>query len=268
MRLAGPLGMASAIELCAVPTTQPRSGRRLGSRDPRRGPADGPIAAKTRLLLGARRRRFRPAVVSFSGLDGSGKSTQVTRLKDELGELESPRSTTGRGSRRCAAAVAVPDLGPAQQRVSRNGTRPADPHALHGSRIGTTAWGYMVVCDCAHLWRFVLLRPRGTKLLVFDRYSPDTMVKLDLRFTRMRGIDIRWQRKLFEDEPQAGRRVPRRRLQRVAYGRRQEQTPQELADIAGWPGQVPRYRLHQLDGTPPADELAKEIVTTVWRGLR
>jgi thymidylate kinase len=128
----------------------------------------------------------------------------------------------------------------------------------------------VVLFNCAHLWRFVLLRPRGTKLLVFDRFSPDTMVKLDLRFTRMRGIDIRWQRKLFEvmsPKPDVGFLVDV--SSEVAYGRRQEQTLQELADMAElYQEQVPRYRLHRLDGTRPADELAKEIVTTVWRGLR
>ncbi len=274
LRLAGPLGMAGAVELLR---------RAYDSPSPLRPSArvaglasvvlrDGPVAAKARVLLGARPRRFRPAVVSFSGLDGSGKSTQVTRLKDELGELGVASVDHWAGFKNAALLrVRFPILDRPSSAYAGTERDQLIPHALHGSRVGTTAWGYVVVLfNCAHLWRFVLLRPRGTKLLVFDRFSPDTMVKLDLRFTRMRGIDIRWQRKLFEvmsPKPDVGFLVDV--SSQVAYGRRQEQTPQELADMAElYQEQVPRYRLHRLDGTRPADELAKEIVTTVWRGLR
>ena len=79
-----------------------------------------------------------------------------------------------------------------------------------------------------------------------------------------------WQRKLFEvmsPKPDVGFLVDV--SSEVAYGRRQEQTPQELADMAElYQDQVPRYRLHRLDGTLPADTLAHEIAATVWRGLR
>lgn len=275
-RLAGPLGMVGAVRLLR---------RAYESRAPLRPAAraaglsavllgSGPVAAKTRVLLGARPRRFRPAVVSFSGLDGSGKSTQVSRLTAELNELGVSSVDHWAGFKNAAKLrlrfpfLDRPTSGGDAAAPERD---PLIPHALRGSRVGTAAWGYVVVLfNCAHLWRFVLLRPRGTKLLVFDRFSPDTMVKLDLRFTRMRGIDIRWQRKAFEvlsPKPDVGFLVDI--PSDVAYGRRQEQTPQELADMAElYQEQVPRYRLHRLDGTRPADALALEIVSTVWRGLR
>ena len=75
-----------------------------------------------------------------------------------------------------------------------------------------------------------------------------------------------WQRKLFEvlsPKPDVGFLVDV--SSEVAYGRRQEQTPQELADMSElYQEQVPRYRLHRLDGTRPADELVTR--TTVEKG--
>jgi thymidylate kinase len=275
-QLAGPLGMAGAVRLLQ------RAYRSEAALSPSARAAGvaavvlggGPIQAKARILLGARPRRLRPAVVSFSGLDGSGKSTQVSRLKADLSQLGVASVDHWAGFKNAALlrmrfpVLDRPIGAPAGAEPVRDQLIPT---ALRSSRVGTSIWGYVVVLlNCAHLWRFVLLRPRGTKLLVFDRFSPDTMVKLDLRFTRMRGIDIRWQRKLFEllsPKPDVGFLVEV--SSEVAYGRRQEQTPQELADMAElYQEQVSRYRLHRLDGTRPADALAVEIASTLWRGLR
>lgn len=274
-RMAGPLGMVGAVRLLR---------RAYGSRTPLRPAArtaglaavllgSGPVAAKTRVLLQAKPRRLRPAVVSFSGLDGSGKSTQVGRLTEQLDQLGVSTVDHWAGFKNAAKLrVRFPILDQPLRTNTANGPSrdPLIPHALHGSRVGTAAWGYVVVLvNCAYLWRFVLRRPQGTRLLIFDRFSPDTMVKLELRFARMRGIDIRGQRKVFElmsPRPDVGFLVDV--PSDIAYGRRQEQTPQELADMAElYQEQVLRYRLHRLDGTRPVDALAKEIVSTVWRGL-
>jgi thymidylate kinase len=276
LELAGPLGMTGAVALLQ---RSYRSDAPLSPSARVAGLASvvlkgGPVAARARVLLGARPRRLRPAVVSFSGLDGSGKSTQVTRLKSELSQLGVASVDHWAGFKNAALLrMRFPILDRPSSAYAGRATERDQliPHALHGSRVGTAAWAYIVVLfNCAHLWRFVLLRPRGTKLVVFDRFSPDTMVKLDLRFTRMRDIDIKWQRKLFEvmsPKPDVGFLVDV--SSEVAYGRRQEQTPQELADMAElYQDQVPRYRLHRLDGTLPADTLAHEIAATVWRGLR
>lgn len=271
-KLAGPLGMTGALELLR---------RAYDAGAPLRPAArvaglagvvlrEGPLPAKARVLLGARPRRLRPAVVSFSGLDGSGKSTQVTRLKSDLGTLgvASAAHWAGfKGGSQLRRRFPVLDRPGTRQEGERDRLVPA---AVRGSRVRTAAWVYTVVLvNSAALWKFVLLRPRGTKLLVFDRFSPDTMVKLDLHFTRTRGIDIRWQKRLFEalsPKPDVGFLVDV--SSDVAYRRRQEQTPEELANMAElYQEQVPRYRLHRLDGTRPADELAQEIASTIWRGL-
>ncbi len=273
--LAGPLGMTGALRLLhrAYRSPGPLSAAARVSGLAAVALGDGPARARARVLLGARPRRLRPAVVSFSGLDGSGKSTQVTRLKTDLSQLGVASVDHWAGFKNAAL---LRHRFPVLDRPTRSqaGAVPEwdqlIPTAFLHSRVGTSAWGYVVVLmNCAHLWRFVLLRPRGTRLVVFDRFSPDTMVKLDLRFTRMRGIEIRAQRKLFEvlsPKPDVGFLVEV--TSEVAYGRRQEQTPQELSDMAElYEEQVSRFGLHRLDGTRPADDLAAEIASTLWRGL-
>jgi len=55
----------------------------------------------------------------------------------------------------------------------------------------------------------------------------------------------------------------------VAYSRRQEENPEQLADMAElYQEQVARFGLHRLDGTRPAEELSEHVVVSAWRGLR
>ena len=232
---------------------------------------DGPLGTKARILLGARPRRLRPAIISFSGLDGSGKSTQVSKLQDRLGQVgvASERQWAGfKTASRVRAAFPILNrpTGAGQQ-------RPHDrlvPTALLNSPVGIQAWVFVVVgVNAIHLWRLVLRRP-GAKIVIFDRFSPDTMVKLDLHYHRSRNIDIRWQRMLFtliSPKPDVGFLIDV--SSEVAYSRRQEQTPEELATMAElYQEQVPRFGLHRLDGTQSADALGEQVAVAVWRGLR
>jgi thymidylate kinase len=234
----------------------------------------GPLEAKLRILAGARPRRVRPAIVSFSGLDGSGKSTQVDQLRDCLGQLGVTSSLQWAGFKTASKLrYAVPILDrPLGAR--RRESRPLDrliPTALVDSPAGRHAWVFVVVgFNLAHLWRLVLRRRPGSKVLIFDRFSPDSMVKLDLHFNRTRRIDIRWQRRLFSalsPKPDVGFFVDV--TSGVAYSRRQEQTPEELAMMAElYQEQRSRFRLHRVDGTQAAAVLAEGIAATAWSGLR
>lgn len=107
-------------------------------------------------------------------------------------------------------------------------------------------------------------------MLIFDRFAPDTTVKIDLHFLRSRGVDTRRPRQLFtliSPKPDVAFLVAV--SPEVAYGRRQEQTPEELTSMSElYEEQVDRYGLRLLDGTRPPDDLAAEIATEAWRGLR
>lgn len=235
---------------------------------------DGPLEAKARILMGARPRRLRPAIISFSGLDGSGKSTQVSHLQDHLRELGVSSELQWAGfktGKQLRAAVPLLDR---PTRAGRHTPRPHDkimPTALLDSPVGKHAWVFVVVgVNAFHLWRLVLRRRPGTSVLIFDRFSPDTTVKLDLHFLRSRSIDIRWQRLLFtliSPKPDVGFLVEV--SSHVAYSRRQEQTPEQLATMAElYLEQVSRFHLHRLDGTQPAKTLGQRVAVAAWRALR
>ncbi|MGI8901488.1 MAG: hypothetical protein ACR2HA_11300 [Nocardioides sp.] len=236
---------------------------------------EGPLGAKAKVLLGARPRRVRPAIVSFSGLDGSGKSTQVGQLQarlDQLGVTSEVQWAGFKLGKRWHATVPLLDR---PIRTGRQHDRqphdPVFPAALAGSSLGRHAWVFVVVgLNTAHLWRLVLRRRPGSDVLIFDRFSPDSMVKLDLHFTRFRAIDIGWQRKLFtlvSPKPEVGFLVDV--SSGVAYGRRQEQTPEELAHMCElYHEHLARFRLHRFDGTRAPGPLSEDIAVAAWRGLR
>jgi thymidylate kinase len=145
------------------------------------------------------------------------------------------------------------------------------PSLLRRSDAGRTAWVYVVVAvNALHLWRLVLGRRGGPAVLIFDRFTPDTTVKIDLHFLRSRGIDTRLPRGLFtllSPKPDVGFLVAV--SPEVAYHRRQEQTPEELTSMSQlYEEQVDRYGLRVLDGTLPGHELAAVIAVEAWQGLR
>lgn len=235
---------------------------------------DGPMPAKMRILTEARPKKVRPAIVSFSGLDGSGKSTQVSRLQSHLRELGVSSELQWAGFKTASKLRKAIPLLDRQSTAGSAVPPPRDklvPSALLHSSMGRQAWLFVVVAfNAAHLWRLVLRRRPGTPVLIFDRFSPDSTVKLDLHYLRSRGIDTRWARLLFtliSPKPDIGFLVEV--SSEVAYGRRQEQTPEELANMAElYQEQVPRFALHRLDGTQPADSLGEHVAVAAWQGLR
>jgi hypothetical protein len=153
-------------------------------------------------------------------------------------------------------------------------TQPPDPFVPPGCRTGTTAphlWvGVAAAFNALQLW-WLTLRPRaGQQVLVFDRFSPDTAVKLDYFFGHERRLDVRVERALFRllaPRPTVGflLAVPGE----VSHARRQEHwAPRELECMAQlYESHVPRFGLRRLDGRRPADELHGRILRDVWRAL-
>lgn len=240
----------------------------------------GPMVAKAKVFVDARPRYVRPAVVSFSGLDGSGKSTQVRELHTSLVNLGVPTEVqwagfkTGSSLRRAFPVLERTSvLGASRVQSATNGAAMRDPlvpSACLGSPLGQHLWMYSVVAlNTINLWRYVLRPRRGTKVLIFDRFSPDSAVKLDFHYGLNRGLNIIRQRALFKvlsPKPNVGFlvAVP----SEVAYARRQDQTPDELTSMARlYDDQVHRFGLQRLDGTRAADKLSRQIAMAVWQGL-
>jgi len=240
----------------------------------------GPLRARARVFAEVLPRHWRPAIVSFSGLDGSGKSTQVAALRDTLAGLGAPADLQWAGFKTGSSVRAALPVLDRSLRTRGRGSDPAPPPrardplvpaACLGHPLGQHLWMFTVVgVNVINLWRHVLTPRRGAKVLIFDRFSPDAAVKLDFHYGCNRQFDIRWQRAVFavlSPKPDVGFLVAV--SSDVAYERRQEQSPEELSVMSRlYDEQVPRFGLVRLDGTEPADQLSQRVVKAAWRGMR
>jgi hypothetical protein len=149
-----------------------------------------------------------------------------------------------------------------------------DPLLPEGWRKGAFrqhAWaGAVTVFNVMRQWRLVLRRRPGAQVVLFDRFTPDTAVKLDYHYEHVRHLDIRWQRALFarmSPKPDVGflLAVP----PAVSFARVHEWEVEQLSAMSAlYEKHAHRYRLIRLDSTQPMDELARQIAVAVWRGLR
>ena len=237
--------------------------------------------------------RFRPThVITFSGLDGSGKSSQARLLRDAL------RATgqdvvviwagigTNRSLRVIKAPVKralrlLPRVGPFRELAERatpkaNGA--PNPLAEPGARIRRHGAGFTLV---AQVWMLVmalvnvysmrkaLLRSFGKgRVVIFDRYTLDSAVRLQhwygdnlasrLVVRLIYLLNKRPTKAYFLDVAPD-----------VAFGRKPEW---ELRDFecrgALYETWQPRLGVRRLDGTRPKEDLFAEIASDVWSALR
>jgi thymidylate kinase len=227
-----------------------------------------------RAVADARPRGRRPVVVSFSGLDGSGKSTQAAKLCASLAELGVPAQMQWAGFRTAGKVKrAIPLLDRQDLARVQEPTRERDPLVpwlLRDRPLALQAWmGVVVGVNAIALWRYVLKRRGGARVLVFDRFTPDSAVKLDMHYQDRRGMDIGWQRALFRTigpKPDVGFYVAV--SSEEAYRRRQEQTPEELEHMARlYEVHHTRFGLIKLDGTAAMEDLARAVRVATWDGL-
>ncbi len=282
-RRAPAIGMVGALRLlrraCGVGQPLPPSARVAGLAGALLH--GGPVRAKAEVFAEAFPRRWRPAVVSFSGLDGSGKSTQVTQLQDTLALLGASAELQWAGFKTGSSIRSALPVLDRSLRTGARGAQPATtpprerdplvPAACLGHPLGEQLWTFTVVAvNAINLWRHVLKPRRGAEVLIFDRFSPDSSLKLDFHYGCNRHIDIRRQRALFtflSPKPDVGFLVAVPAV--VAHQRRQEQTLDELTVMARlYDDQESRFGLVRLDGTEPADQLGRFVVKAAWEGMR
>ncbi len=229
----------------------------------------------------------RPQVVGFSGLDGSGKSSQVRALLSTLEQLDVAvvahwkplgHNASIRTVRRVVKRSYAAARGWDAEQLDRSkqpgrslvaGTNPALLGGRQNSLL-THAWATLVCLVSAGHYRMVALRYSGSgRLIVFDRFALDTTAQL--RFFYGPEHDFGLQRALIRTicpTPIAAwlLEVPGE----VALARKQEQY--DLAQLKEQESllheEAERLGVTRLDGTRPMAELSEYIATEVWERMK
>jgi thymidylate kinase len=245
----------------------------------------GGAVARAGGKLGAAMPR-RPKVVGFSGLDGSGKSSQVRALTSMLEQLDvavvaewkplghnaSIRAVRRAVKRGYARLRGLDDRQLDQmKRPGRSLIAGANPVLLGGRQNAalTHIWSTMVCLASAGHYRMVTLRHAGSgRLIVFDRYALDTTAQLrffygpDHRFGLQRAV-IR----ILCPAPIGAwlLDVPGE----VALARKPEQydLPQLKQQEDLLRQEAARLGVTRLDGTRPMTELTQHIATQIWERM-
>lgn len=239
-----------------------------------------PASWKLRASL-ARLDRYRHgAVISLSGLDGSGKSTQAELLVDTLTKLGYPTvmvwtSLVAHPSLAKAAAPVrallgqrkhpegVAELWPPAGEDDDPATRLRERSALLG-----LAW-VTFVATVNGWWQMRAIRPhllRG-RIVVCDRYTLDSVVHLRYRYGQRRRYRLQLALiRLFSPRPLRSYLldVPAS----VARARKQEYTPaQNELRARLYREEHLRLGVERLDGERPPEELAAQIALEAWSSL-
>jgi thymidylate kinase len=252
--------------------------------DLRRVHQSGETGGGRRSLRRRLRGRRRGMLVTLSGLDGSGKSTQAEALQVALQRLGYPSvvvwtSVTAHGSLPLVAAPAKALLRLAGRLRSGSRANAGAPHAgAHAddparelrqrSRLLTFGWTMFVALTNAW-WQSRATRPhllRG-RVVICDRYTLDSKVHMrfsygDRRTYRAQMLMVR----LLSPRPRLAY------LLDVSPGtihrRNQEYTPEQIARRTRFYREEHAHLgVRRLDGELPREELCARIASEVWDAL-
>jgi thymidylate kinase len=228
----------------------------------------------------------RARVVGLSGLDGSGKSSQVRALTSLLEQLDvavvaewkplghnASIRATRRVIKRAYARLRGLDSTQLDQmkRPGRSLIAGANPALLGGRQnpLLTHAWATVVCLASAGHYRMVALRHAGSgRLIIFDRFALDTTAQLRFFYGPEHGFAV--QRALIRmlcPAPIAAwlLEVPGE----VALARKPEQY--DLAQLKQQESllhqEAGRLGVTCLDGTRPMAELTQQIATQIWERM-
>jgi thymidylate kinase len=232
------------------------------------------------------------AIVAFSGLDGSGKSTQVGLLLATLAHLDVAvatyrrplgQSALLRAIRRSGKQVleavsrgtdeqgepSLPSEGTAPPPGRRWDPNPPTKRLRERSALATRAWAALVAATIASHYALAAARnARRGRVLVFDRYQLDAVAQLHFFYARggRLGFANAIVRRLCPDpicafllDVPAERAAARKDLQYDVRELKQQATL--LRQHAG------ELRVAVLDGERPVEELAELIARRVWKAF-
>lgn len=254
-------------------------------------PGTRPLRTQARMALSLLTRPHRTHVVTLSGLDGAGKSSQAALIKSalEVAGRDVVVIWRGIGAERTVDRVKapikrllhrLPRVGPWAEVVDRvktegsTGRTPfADPGASKRSRsksvsFVTYVWASTVAAiNVWTLYSAALPHFGRGRVIIFDRYTLDSTVKLkhfygDNAATRLLAhlihyATIRPIRAYLLDVPP-----------QVAYDRKPEWEIEDLeARAALYQAEYAWLHVQRLDATRPTHELGAEIAADIWRAL-
>jgi thymidylate kinase len=225
------------------------------------------------------KRTKRGALISLSGLDGSGKSTQAEALRSTLERLGSetvvewtkiarnPSLTT---LSRIAKRILLRRRGRSQA-PSRDATSPSDrPRSeREKSDVLTHAWAATV--SVTNAWshrRVTTAHMKHGRVVICDRYVLDTAAHLRYRY----GIEHR-----FRAQTMLNRLISPKPLcsfllevsPEEALRRKEEQYDLEQLTLLAslYRSEAQQLGVTRLDGEKPREQLCEELARTVWERL-
>jgi thymidylate kinase len=226
----------------------------------------------------------RPMVIGFSGVDGSGKSTQIEALRATLDELGVPSRLAWKPVGHGAALRLV------RRSIKRSlRARPAHPPSGRPTDVDapaltwdpnppsrqlrerspalTSAWAVYVAVSTAAAYRGAELRCRlSRRTLICDRHSLDTDAHLVFQYGQARrpSVAIRLSDLV---TPRADVAVHVEVPAEVARSRKPLQYTAEEVErlVAIYAEERSRLGVLRLDGTRTPDEIAEQIAQAVWK---
>jgi thymidylate kinase len=248
----------------------------------RRAAGAGRARAVARAVAHARPRRRRGALITFSGLDGSGKSTQAESLVQALERLGHPAAVEW------MSLIANPALGPAARPVKRalafvarlrpgldrSAERPRDAAPTSRADFGTlvrersalVTFGWTTIAALAGGWhqrRATRAHLRAGRVVVGDRYTLDTQVHFRYRYGE--GRRYRFQTALVRLlSPTPTRSYFLEVAPATALSRKREYEPEQVERRARlYREEFERFGARRLDGERPAEEICAEVARDV-----
>jgi thymidylate kinase len=233
------------------------------------------------LRLAAARRPRRARVVSVSGLDGAGKSSQTLAVQELLTAVgveavvawmplgHSPRHPTLRLIRRTAGRVLRFGRRRGADAVGRASIGEPNPMraARERSELIAQGWVTVVALIQALQHRRAVLRHASTgRLVIFDRYVLDTAVQLRYFYGAQHRFEFqKWLVRLVSPTPKLSflLDVP---AETVATRKPLQYSFDEVCLQAGlYKDELESSGVVWLDGERPQAELTDELAETIWR---